>query len=96
MPMARFFISLICASSALGMLKLSRMTLTFLSLTVLAALAGLAGEARVGKAAGLADGVLVPLARVVFAEAFTAAFFAGLTGDGATVVSVFFAWLAVL
>jgi len=66
MPMARFFISPICSSSALGMVKLSRTTLTFLSFRGLAGAA--AGFGVVGFVVGLAALVLTGLAGALRAD----------------------------
>ncbi len=74
---ARFFISPICSSSVLGMVKLSRTTLTFLSFK------GFAGAdacfLSVGLEAGLAAGSatgLTALATVALTVGFVVAFFA--------------------
>lgn len=90
MPMARFFISPICSSSALGMVKLSRTTLTFLSFRGLAGAA--AGLGVVGFAVGLeadfAGEGPADLPTGLAAFAFTACWVTGFVAD------VVLAWAA--
>ena len=86
MPMARFFISLTFASSALGMLKLSRITLTFLSLIVLLALVDLVSITVLGEAAARTVGALTSFLGEVVGKVFTdrlvVAWFTGLAPAG--------------